>query len=105
MPRIADTWVNVAAYIYSSLDAARAGDRFGASGFIVGVPLEEMPEMAIAYVVTNKHVIKSPSGKKRTPVIRLNRKDGESNACPQRQINGPAIRMGMTWLYSRSILT
>lgn len=82
MPRIADTWVNVAAYIYSSLDAARAGDRFGASGFIVGVPLEEMPEMAIAYVVTNKHVIKSPSGKKRTPVIRLNRKDGEIECVP-----------------------
>lgn len=86
MPRIKDAFSGIAVYIYESLDAAREGERFGASGFIVTVPLPGSSRWLAAYVVTNKHVIKSPHRtRSRTPVIRLNREDGTVECVPTTQ--------------------
>ncbi len=83
MPRIADSFSNVAVYIYDSLEDARLGQRFGASGFIVTTPLDEDADLLAAYIVTNKHVVKNPSRSySKTPVIRLNRKDGTTECIP-----------------------
>ncbi len=86
MPRIQDTWTGIAVYIYDSLDAAREGDRFGGSGFIVTHPLGERSDWLAAYVVTNNHVVKDPRRPwSTTPVIRLNRKDGMTECIPTRE--------------------
>jgi hypothetical protein len=83
VPRIADRFINVAVYIYGSLHAAEEGDKFGASGFIVTVPLCEDRDWLAAYVVTNKHVVKDPrKPNSRTPVVRLNRRDGTVECIP-----------------------
>jgi hypothetical protein len=59
-------------YIYRSLTEAQKGERYGGSGFLVAVRLKENPDWWDCYVVTNWHVIQ----KAKSPVIRLNRRDG-----------------------------
>lgn len=108
MPRIADSWINIAVYMYESLDAARDGERFGASGFIVTAPLcEDRDDWLAAYVVTNKHVIKNPHNPhSRTPVIRMNRKDGtpecistteEQWICHERGDDVAVFQLNLPW--------
>lgn len=72
MPRIHDTYTHCAVYIYRSLADARNGEQYGGSGFACHVRLAANPEYGDAYVVTNWHVIE----RAKTPVIRLNRRDG-----------------------------
>jgi len=59
-------------YIYRSLDDATRGEQYGGSGFLAKVPLKNNPDWWCGYVVTNWHVVRSA----KTPVIRLNRRDG-----------------------------
>ena len=72
MPRISDDYTGCAVYLYSSQQDAKDGASQGGSGFVVQVPSEQHPEGGYVYVVTNRHVII----KAKTPVIRMNRKDG-----------------------------
>lgn len=72
MPRIRDQYTDIAVYIYASLADAKNGESFGGSGFLVFVPHETNKDHFSLYAVTNAHVVR----KAKTPVIRLNRKDG-----------------------------
>jgi len=72
MPRILDSYTDIAVYVYSCLEDAKRGEKQGGSGFLVAVPLEANPESGDVYVVTNAHVVLEAG----TPVLRLNRSDG-----------------------------
>jgi hypothetical protein len=74
VPRIIDTITGIAVYIYQDLEAAQNGEAFGGSGFLVDVPHETNGSLHSYYVVTNKHVVQRAG----TPVIRINRKSGDS---------------------------
>ena len=78
MPRIRDQYTDIAVYIYASLADARNGESFGGSGFLVFVPHETNKDHFSLYAVTNAHVVR----KAKTPVIRLNRKDGTTECIP-----------------------
>jgi len=70
VPRIADQYIDVAVYIYFSVEAAEDGSSIGGTGFIVDKTFETNKDLHYLYVVTNKHVIE-----KSDPVIRINRKN------------------------------
>lgn len=72
MPRIADSLMDNAVYLYSRREEAENGTGTGGSGFLVHVPFLETENMQQTYVVTNRHVVYSTA----TPVVRLNRIDG-----------------------------
>lgn len=72
MPRIADSFIDNAVYIYSSREDVESGKGIGGSGFLVHVPFLKTENMQQTYVVTNRHVVYQTS----TPVIRINRIDG-----------------------------
>ena len=78
VPRIGDHFTDCAVYIYQSFSDAKNGVRQGGSGFLVGVPLEKFPDRHWCYVITNKHVVVKAG----EPVIRLNRKDGQTECFP-----------------------
>ena len=67
MPRISDTFLQCVIYLYPNVQAAEAGEHFGGSGFIVGVPSEVDP-VYYCYAVTNSHVIREAD----SPIVRLN---------------------------------
>ncbi len=80
MPRIDDSVLYCAAYLYHSGQDAIEGAHSGGSGFLVGVPVgydvgdwKSRPRGRHIYAVTNSHVIKD-----RASVIRLNAKKGET---------------------------
>lgn len=84
VPRIPEDVLNSTVYIYCNAEDAEQGARIGGTGFIVAVDdIETDPygrQMPIRnthlYVVTNWHVISSVG---ETPVVRLNRKAGNSD--------------------------
>lgn len=59
-------------FLYPSAEAAEAGEQFGGSGVIIGVPLPGRPDILVRYAVTNWHV----ACKGGASVIRLNKRDG-----------------------------
>ncbi len=65
-------------YIYGSEDEARKGAEVGASGFFVGIPKATDPKDYFVYAVTNVHVIGAIKKENKTPVIRFNTDDGQS---------------------------
>jgi hypothetical protein len=72
VPRISDQLLDCVVYIYPSVDDARAGEKWGGSGFLVGVPSEIHDDWSNVYCVTNSHVVRQL----KTPVVRLNTEDG-----------------------------
>jgi hypothetical protein len=72
VPRIPNEFLDVCIYLYPTLRDARNGVNLGASGFLVGVELENHADSFQIYAVTNKHVVKD-----RQRFIRLNRTDGK----------------------------
>lgn len=56
MPRIPDRMLESVFYLYPSLAAAEAGDKFGGCGFLITVPFERAKQNHL-YAVTNRHVI------------------------------------------------
>jgi len=90
VPRIDDSVLDCAIYLYSSEDDAREGIQFGGSGFLVGVPFGyDDPDWSAGdsrgpqslglhhlYAVTNKHVAVSLIDC--YPIARLNTKDGNT---------------------------
>jgi hypothetical protein len=69
MPRIEDHIVNCSIFMYKSEAAAKAGEHFGGSGFLVHVP--SISGARHVYAVTNKHVLDAGFH-----VIRLTKKAG-----------------------------
>src|SRR5579862_4512633 len=57
MPRIPPLWVNNVVYMYSNEDDALTGSEYGASGFLVSMNSDAVPERSYVYFVTNRHVI------------------------------------------------
>ena len=80
VPRIKDQFIDLAVYIYFSVDDAEDGSAYGGSGFMVDVPFETNNDLHYLYVVTNRHVIEHSD-----PVIRLNRKDGTVTCVPTKE--------------------
>lgn len=59
VPRIHDQITECGIYLYHSVEHAEAGDPYGASGFLVGLPFKDTPPntWSHCYAVTNAHVI------------------------------------------------
>jgi Trypsin-like peptidase domain len=82
MPAIPLHFLDCALYLYPSVEAARQGEAFGGSGFILGVPFGEWDwetESGVAthYAVTNSHVIRGGA-----TVVRLNNRQGGFEVVP-----------------------
>ena len=80
MPRIDDHILECVVYLYPSEAHAKAGERAGGSGFIIGLPSGQHQDAWALYVVTNSHVIREGQSR----VIRLNTKDGDFEAVATR---------------------
>lgn len=83
MPRIDDDVLDCGIYLYGSEEDALEGEKYGGSGFLVGVPFgydrddfspNDAPTGHHLYAVTNEHVARC------NPVIRLSTKSGELRA-------------------------
>jgi hypothetical protein len=70
VPRIQDAILECVVYLYPSEAAAQDGERFGGSGFLIGVPV--LDDRSLVCVVTNKHVIDGGS-----MVVRVNTHSGK----------------------------
>lgn len=68
MPRINDKLLDCAVYLYPSEKAAKAGERAGGSGFLVGVQSTRVDDFFFTYIVTNSHIIRES----RAGFVRLN---------------------------------
>jgi hypothetical protein len=76
MPRIDDTVLDRAIFLYGSEDDADEGANSGGSGFLVGEARDDGDGRHI-YAVTNSHVIAGGC-----PVIRLNTREGAVKTVP-----------------------
>ena len=72
MPRIDPLIINCVVYLYRSVAEAKAGEKIGGSGFLVGVPSPLDLGHHYLFAVTNRHVAFEAAA----PVIRLNTKAG-----------------------------
>jgi hypothetical protein len=71
LKRLPQSVLDCSIYLYGSVEAAKEGEAFGGSGFLVGVnsSFENRDVFSMhVYAVTNSHVIREG----RSPVIRLN---------------------------------
>ena len=73
MPRIPDNLLDCVIYLYPSRADAKAGERAGACGFLVGWPSAVVKTGTYIYAVTNDHVIGGAGA------IRLNTRDGKTD--------------------------
>jgi hypothetical protein len=72
MPRIPPHYLDNVCYLYGDKEAARAGDEFGGTGFLVGIISEQFPQLGrYTYAITNWHVACQGSS-----VLRVNTVDG-----------------------------
>jgi hypothetical protein len=72
VPRLPDNFLEVAFYLYPSMDAAKIGEHLGGTGFVVLKPFERIQEFGALCFVTNKHVIQRGH-----TFVRINRRDGQ----------------------------
>ena len=81
MPRVPDSLLDMIVYVYPNLEAARRGDRTGATGFLIVTPFDDGTDAGHIHVVTNRHVVMGCA----EPAIRLNKSWGglEVLAVPQ----------------------
>jgi hypothetical protein len=75
VPRISDMILDCVVYIYPSVNHAEAGEKWGGSGFLVGIPSEAHEDWNYIYCITNQHVVRPMQ----SPVIRLNTSDGSND--------------------------
>jgi hypothetical protein len=81
MPRVPDSLLDAIVYVYPNLEAARRGDRTGATGFLIVTLFKDGTGAGHIHVVTNRHVVTGCA----EPAIRLNKSLGglEVLAVPQ----------------------
>jgi hypothetical protein len=72
MPRIPQSLLKSTFYLYRSAEDAREGRPFGGTGFFVGVPAPDVPNLYYVYAVTNWHAAVHAQA----TVIRVNKKGG-----------------------------
>lgn len=77
MPRVPVEYLHTAFFLYDSAEDAQRGVAQGGTGFLVGVPLEDMPNAMVIYGVSNRHVVRDGSS-----VVRLNLRDGGTDIIP-----------------------
>lgn len=75
VPRIPDIFLDGAFYLYRSVEAAKAGEKAGGTGFFVAVRSEEKPGAHYLYAVSNWHVAMNGG----FSVIRVNTLTGDSD--------------------------
>jgi hypothetical protein len=80
MPRISEEFFDCVVYLYRHEQRAFTVEAAGGTGFIFGVPLEEFPNTASIFVVTNKHVIE------RGRAVRLNTVGGDIDVTSPRLV-------------------
>lgn len=56
MPKIPDKLLDVAFYLYDSVESAQKGENYGGTGFIVALTSEVDPSQSTLYGITNWHV-------------------------------------------------
>jgi hypothetical protein len=76
VPRIPDHYLSCSFFVYKSELAAKTGERYGGSGFLVHVPSVHEGWIHL-YAVTNKHVLDGGYH-----VLRVNTRDGKSEIIP-----------------------
>lgn len=74
MPRVPESTLDIAVYLYHDAIKAEAGSELGGSGFLFAVDCKRLPGKSHALVVTNRHVIEDGA-----TVVRLNNKDGSTS--------------------------
>ena len=72
MPRIQDDVLECPVYLYPDQSSAKAGERAGGTGFIIGMRSPNFYAILHLYIVTNSHVVM----KHNSPVIRINKTTG-----------------------------
>lgn len=75
VPGIPEFYLHTIVYIYKDEADARAGEKQGGCGFLIGVQSETVKDGFHAYIVTNRHVSIRPNIS--NPCIRVNTKSGE----------------------------
>src|SRR6266853_5343887 len=71
VPRINDQYLECVVYLYPDVPKAEAGESFGGSGFLVGLPIPSIENRVAVVVVTNQHVAANQNG-----AVRVNIADG-----------------------------
>jgi hypothetical protein len=79
MPKIPENSLNLAFYLYETLEDAKDGVKIGGTGFYVGVPSEKHPSHKYIYGVTNYHVAVKPLEGLAASVIRMNMDNGKTD--------------------------
>ena len=64
-------------FLYPDQASAKAGVKAGGTGFIVGVPLKDFPDLMTTHAVTNYHVAVSNKDGPSCPTVRINSRVGE----------------------------
>jgi hypothetical protein len=72
VPKIPTNFLDGVFYLYSDRAAAESGEKYGGTGFFVGVPCREQPNAHYVYAVSNWHV----AVKGGFSVLRVNSTDG-----------------------------
>ena len=74
MPIIPIDFLQTSIYLYPSVEAAKAGERAGGSGFLVRVDHSDpfWKNVGTTYAVTNSHVVREAG----SSVLRVNTRDG-----------------------------
>lgn len=72
MPKIPENYLDGVFYLYDSVEAAQAGDKFGGTGFFVSIDAKNAPGKGFVYAVSNWHVAVRGG----FSVIRVNTVDG-----------------------------
>lgn len=73
MPAIPLHYLDAVFFIYESADSAEEGDNTGATGFILGYPMPEIPGREFRYLVTCAHVLEGLEDL----FLRVNGEDGD----------------------------
>ena len=75
MPKIPERLIDCVFYLYKNRRDAENGEKYGGTGFLVGIPSEKIPDRYYTYGVTNWHVAVDGG----FSVIRLNTLDGATD--------------------------
>ena len=73
MPSMNPQYLNLSIFLYETTNDAEAGERYGGSGFLLGVPSDAKTRGFHLFAVSNAHVVSN------FPVVRLTKANGETD--------------------------
>lgn len=82
MPSIDNDILDCVIYLYPTEEDAGAGTSAGGTGFLVSIPTGQDVNREHLYAVTNAHVVGQGEDEGRSPVIRLNTHQGNTDVFP-----------------------